>query len=71
MKPSSKYLDLYAVAGNPIAHSKSPVIFNNLFEKENISAYYSRILASSFEGIQDLIETYDLKGINVTSPFKV
>jgi shikimate kinase/shikimate 5-dehydrogenase len=70
MKPSSKYLDLYAVAGNPIAHSKSPVIFNNLFAKENISAYYSRIQASSFEGIQDLIETYELKGINVTSPFK-
>jgi shikimate dehydrogenase len=70
MKFSPENIDLYAVAGNPIAHSKSPQIFNNFFRINNINAYYTRLLAKKFNDILELVKIYGIRGINVTSPFK-
>jgi shikimate dehydrogenase len=70
MMSDNRNIDLYAVVGNPIAHSKSPQIYNNFIEINNLDAHYTRLQAKSFDEIIELIKIYDIKGINVTSPFK-
>lgn len=64
---------LYGVIGNPIDHSLSPMIHNYWFQKYKIDAVY---IPLSFEKTK-LQETFkslinlNLKGINVTIPFKI
>ncbi len=62
----------YAVIGNPIAHSKSPLIHAAFAKQTNQDISYERILApiDGFEAtVKDLI-TQGFKGVNVTVPFK-
>lgn len=64
--------DKYAVIGNPIAHSKSPLIHAAFAKQTNQDISYERILApiSGFEAtVKDLI-AQGYKGANVTVPFK-
>jgi len=62
----------YAVIGNPIAHSKSPVIHAAFAEQMGIALTYERVLAplDAFnETVQQLmLDGYN--GANVTVPFK-
>ena len=65
--------DRYAVVGNPVAHSKSPLIHQAFAQQcaQNIS--YTRILAplDGFKtSIDDLIGL-GFKGVNITVPFKL
>ncbi len=64
--------DLYAVIGNPIAHSKSPIIHQAFAKqlKQDID-YSARLieLDNLAAGIQQL-QAEGFKGINVTVPFK-
>jgi shikimate dehydrogenase len=65
--------DFYAVIGNPIAHSKSPVIHHAFAELTRQDIQYERVLAplDDFVGtVQSLIEK-GFKGANVTVPFKL
>ena len=62
----------YLVVGNPIEHSKSPLIHNYWMKKNNINAHYDKKLLKENE-IESLIQ--DLRkdkiyGVNVTVPFK-
>lgn len=69
---SAQGFDRYAVVGNPIEHSKSPLIHAAFAKQTNQHISYERILAplDSFEAtINDLI-TRGFKGVNVTVPFK-
>ena len=64
--------DKYAVIGNPVAHSKSPLIHQEFAKQTGQDISYERILAplDSFEEVvRDLIKQ-DYKGVNVTVPFK-
>jgi len=64
--------DKYAVIGNPIGHSKSPLIHKAFAKQTNQDISYERILAplDGFEAtVQDLISK-GYKGVNVTVPFK-
>jgi len=64
--------DLYAVVGNPIAHSKSPDIQNAFAEQTGEDLFYKTLLAplDDFEGeVQRFIE-HGGSGLNVTVPFK-
>lgn len=64
--------DQYAVIGNPIAHSKSPMIHEAFARQTGQNMRYERILASldGFEAtIRELIKQ-GYKGVNVTVPFK-
>ena len=61
---------LFAVAGYPVFHSKSPLIFNSLFSAMEIPGHYSRISARSGEEVFEMFEGLELSGINVTSPLK-
>ncbi len=64
--------DKYAVIGNPIAHSKSPLIHQEFARLTGQDIRYERILApvDSFE--EKIYELINLgyKGVNVTVPFK-
>ena len=63
---------LFAIIGNPIAHSLSPVLHNYWFNKYNINADYS-LLNIEEEDIKKVIQRVkekELSGINITLPFK-
>lgn len=72
---ASADLDLYAVVGNPVAHSRSPDI-HALFAqqtKQTAHMHYTRVLAplDGFAAtVQTWINTHNAKGCNVTVPFK-
>ena len=64
--------DKYAVIGNPISHSKSPLIHAAFAKQTNQDISYEAVLAplDGFAAtIQDLINQ-GFKGANVTVPFK-
>ena len=61
---------LYAVAGNPVFHSKSPVMFNTAFRELAIEAVYLRLAASTPEEIVTTAREMGIQGFNVTTPFK-
>lgn len=61
-----------AVTGDPVLHSKSPLMFNALFRQQSLDKYYSytRLAASSAEEAIFLFKELKLTGMNVTAPFK-
>lgn len=64
---------LYAVIGDPIAHSMSPVMHNDLFQHYGIDAHYHALLVKS-ELLKDAINglrAIGISGFNVTVPHKV
>jgi shikimate dehydrogenase len=61
---------IYAVAGNPIFHSKSPVMFNAALRELSLDGVYVRLAASSAEEVAATIRAIGLEGMNITSPFK-
>ncbi|WP_295697899.1 shikimate dehydrogenase [Helicobacter mastomyrinus] len=63
-------LGFFAVYGNPIAHSKSPLLHNYAFAKCDINAYYGRILLENGEELYKSFESHHLNGANITIPFK-
>lgn len=58
-----------AVVGNPIAHSKSPLIFRFLFDAVNLEYSYTRI---SLDSANEIVGLFDngYSGVNITAPFK-
>ena len=62
----------FAIIGNPIVHSLSPVLHNYWFKKYNIEADYS-LLDVNEENLKHVIKKIrdkELSGINVTLPYK-
>ena len=62
--------DQYAVIGNPIEHSKSPLIHTIFAEQTKQDMHYDRILGESFEQDVKAFFSSGGKGLNVTVPFK-
>lgn len=60
----------YAVIGFPISHSRSPEIYEQLFEKYGIEADFSRISVTPYEMERLLSITEALSGFAVTMPHK-
>lgn len=64
-------MKLFAIYGNPVAHSKSPQIHNSAFMTLGIKdAIYTRIRLESGEGLVTHFKQAGLSGANVTVPFK-
>lgn len=66
-------LDLYAVIGNPVAHSRSPQIHRMFAEQVGHAVRYERLLAplDGFDAALDDFFARGGKGLNVTVPFKL
>jgi Shikimate 5-dehydrogenase len=63
--------DHYAVIGNPIAHSKSPLIHSEFAKQTGQAMVYEAILAplDDFAGTVQTLIKQGYKGVNVTVPF--
>jgi len=62
---------LYGLIGYPLTHSFSPAYFARKFEAEKIEAIYEKFELRTIYGFPALLETHkDLKGLNVTIPYK-
>ena len=66
-------LDVYAVAGNPISHSKSPSIHARLAEQSKQKIHYGRLQPGldEFKVAATAFFANGGKGMNVTVPFKL
>lgn len=65
--------DVYAVIGNPIAHSKSPLIHEFFAKQTQQAIHYGRIF-SELDGFKKTVQEFferGGKGLNVTIPFKL
>ncbi len=61
---------IYGVAGDPVAHSLSPVMMNTAFRRENSNAVYLPLHAREVGDLLRCIEGIPICGVSVTMPFK-
>lgn len=61
---------IYGVAGNPIAHSLSPLMQNCAFHRERINAVYLPLKTESIDDLLTLARQLPLSGLSVTMPLK-
>lgn len=64
-------MDRYGLIGYPLGHSFSINYFNEKFENEGIDAVYENFEIPQIEDIKEIIDAHpDLRGLNVTIPYK-
>ncbi|MBE6494126.1 MAG: shikimate dehydrogenase [Methanosphaera stadtmanae] len=63
---------LTGVIGNPIEHSLSPVMHNNAFNEMNMDYVYTafHVMPENLKNVITSCKTLNIKGINVTIPYK-
>lgn len=61
---------LYCVLGNPVAHSKSPLVHNGAFKDKNINAVYLAFAPDDIKEAVRAVRALNIKGASVTIPFK-
>lgn len=61
---------VFAVVGNPVAHSFSPVIHNRLFREKRVAAAYTVAQLDRFEEIVQPFLRGEPAGLSITAPFK-
>ena len=65
-------LTLVGVIGNPISHSKSPVIHNYWLSRHNVNSYYVPLEVSdqNFLDVLRVLPKMGFRGVNITIPHK-
>jgi 3-dehydroquinate dehydratase/shikimate dehydrogenase len=61
---------IFGVAGNPIAHSLSPLMQNTAFRRESVNAVLIPLKTSSLDDLLTLVRELPLAGVAVTMPLK-
>ncbi len=61
---------LFAIFGNPVSHSKSPLMHNLSFQGLEFDGCYTRYLLEDGESLKKTFFDLRLKGINITVPHK-
>ena len=61
---------IFTIFGNPVEHSKSPLMHNSFFEKMNLKHCYTRFLLEDGNEIIDKFKELKINGANVTVPHK-
>ena len=61
---------LFAIFGNPVSHSKSPLMHNLAFRGLDYDACYTRYLLEDGNQLKETFFNLGLKGINITVPHK-
>ena len=62
--------DLYCILGNPVSHSKSPIMHNTFFKENKINAVYLAFNIDNIKKGVDAVRELKIKGVSVTIPFK-
>ena len=62
---------LYAVVGNPVIHSRSPVMHNAGFAALGLNAVYVPLEARDAADFITFAERMQLRGASITAPFKI
>lgn len=62
---------LYGVVGNPVGHSRSPVMHNAGFAAMGMNAVYVPFEAASAEDFVRLARLLGISGASITAPFKI
>lgn len=63
-------MKLFAIFGNPVAHSRSPLMHNYVFAKNRFNASYIRIQLEDGAKLKETFLALKLSGANVTVPHK-
>jgi 3-dehydroquinate dehydratase/shikimate dehydrogenase len=61
---------IYGVAGNPIAHSLSPLMHSTAFRRENVNAVMLPLKVRALNDLLTLVRELPLDGVAVTMPLK-
>jgi 3-dehydroquinate dehydratase/shikimate dehydrogenase len=61
---------VYGVAGDPIAHSLSPVMMNAAFRRETVNAVYLALHARSLKDLLACVQEIPIRGLSITMPYK-
>jgi shikimate dehydrogenase len=61
---------LFALFGNPVSHSKSPLMHNLAFRAFGYEGCYGRFLLEDGEKLKETFFALELKGANITVPHK-
>jgi len=68
--PATHYPLLFAIFGNPVSHSKSPLMHNLAFKGLGYSGCYGRYRLEDSKRLRETFFSLGLKGINITVPHK-
>ena len=63
--------DIYALIGNPVGHSLSPLMHNSAYMEMGLKARYVSFCVEDLENAVRGIRALDIKGVSVTIPHKV
>ena len=63
-------MQLFSIFGNPVAHSKSPLMHNSVFKSLNYNACYTRTHLLDGSKLKETFFKLGLSGANVTVPHK-
>ena len=60
----------YGLIGHPLSHTFSPAYFAKKFEEEKIDASYEAFDLPDLDNLREFIESKNLSGFNITTPYK-
>jgi len=63
-------MKLFSIFGNPVFHSKSPIIHNAVFHKFKPDFRYTRTKIEDGRDLKDIYQNLNLSGVSVTVPHK-
>lgn len=63
-------MKLFAIFGDPVAHSRSPLMHNSVFKHLNYKACYTRVHLTDGSKLRETFFALGLSGANVTVPHK-
>lgn len=63
-------MKLFTIFGDPVSHSRSPLMHNSVFKKLGVRACYSRTQLTESSQLRDVFFAKALSGANVTVPHK-
>ena len=61
---------LFAIFGDPVSHSRSPLMHNSVFKHLNYDASYTRVHLKDGNKLRDTFLSLALSGANITVPHK-
>lgn len=70
MTSNGRAMKLFTIFGDPVSHSRSPLMHNNVFKTLGIDACYTRTHLTDGNRLREVFFAKGLSGANVTVPHK-